>query len=57
MQTLSQYEKQFQDLFNISEPNGNIIDVSKHSFTKGQYNLLNKNLIFPLHVVTIIKVC
>ena len=29
-----------------SDPNGNIINLSKHSFTKGQYDLLNKNLNF-----------
>ena len=30
----------------ISDPNGNVIKIYKHSFTKGQCNLLNKNLNF-----------
>ena len=39
-----------------SGPNGNIINLSKHSFTKEQYNLLNKNLkIYFIHLDTIIK--
>ena len=29
-----------------SDPNRNIINLSKHLFTKGQYDLLNKNLNF-----------
>ena len=29
-----------------SDPNGNIINLTKHSFTKTEYKLLNKNLNF-----------
>ena len=29
-----------------NDPNGNLINLYKYSFTKGQYNLLNKNLNF-----------
>ena len=29
-----------------NDPNGNLINLSKYSFTKGQYNLLNNNLNF-----------
>ena len=29
-----------------SDPNGNIINLTKHSFTKAEYKLLNKNLNF-----------
>ena len=47
MHTLTEYEKQFQELFNTDlTPNGNMINLSKHSLTKGQYDLLNKNLNF-----------
>ena len=31
-----------------SDPNGNLINLTKHSFTKAEYKLLNKNLNFIL---------
>ena len=36
-----------------SGPNGNIINLCKHSFTKEQYNLLNKNLKFISYTWTL----
>ena len=46
MQTLSEYAKQFQELLNRSDPNGNVINLSKHLFAKGLNYSLNKNLPF-----------
>ena len=35
-----------RSILRINDPNGYVINSSKYSFTKGQYNLLNKNLNF-----------
>ena len=32
-----------------NEPNRNVINLSKRSFTKGEYNLLNKSVNFCLY--------
>ena len=61
MKTLTTYEKQLKNHLDInliqrkalekslrhqSDSNGNIINLTKHSFTKTEYKLLNKNLNF-----------
>ena len=45
MQILSKYEKLFQDLFIRFDPNGNIINIFKHSLSTGHYDLLMMLLI------------
>ena len=48
MQALSEYEKQFQELFNtnLTQTETYQVNLPKHSFTKGQYDLWNNNLNF-----------
>ena len=47
MQTLSEIRKGIsRTIQHRSDPNRNIINLSKHSFTKGQCDLLNKKLNF-----------
>ena len=43
MKTLATFEKLIR---HQSDPDGNIINLTKHSFTKAEYKLLNKNLNF-----------
>ena len=48
MQILSEYEKQFQELFNTDLTQMEIQSISKHSFIEGKHDLINKNLNFCL---------
>ena len=48
METLSTYEKKFQREFARDYAVGNVTNLSKYSFTKNQFKVLNKNLNFCL---------
>ena len=48
METLSTYEKKFQREFARDYPVGNVRNLSKYSFTKNQFKVVNKNLNFCL---------
>ena len=48
METLSTYEKRFQREFARDYAVGNVTNLSKYSFTKNQFKVLNKNLNFCL---------
>ena len=53
METLLEYEKQSQELFNTNMTQTEVINLSKHSFEKRQYRLLKKNLNFWPYTRTI----
>ena len=47
MKTLANLRKTIEkSIRHQSDPNGNIINLTKHSFTKAEYKLLSKNLNF-----------
>ena len=47
IQTVPVYNEKFKNMFEYSsDPFGNILNLSKHSFSLNTYKLLNKNLNF-----------
>ena len=44
--TIYKVYKVYTSNHKVSNPNRNVITLSKHMFTKGQYDLFNKNLKF-----------